>query len=75
MSPPPLGFALFGAGRIGRVHADAIAGSDRATLACVYDVDVDAAAALAGKKAGKATGAAAAGRNSSRLVAASEPPD
>ena len=49
MSPPPLGFALFGTGRIGRVHADAIAGSDRATLACVYDVDVDAAAALAGR--------------------------
>ena len=44
-----LGFALFGAGRIGRVHAEAIARSDRARLACVYDVDAQAAATLAAR--------------------------
>ena len=44
-----LGFALFGAGRIGQVHAAAIAASDRARLACIYDVDATAATALAGR--------------------------
>ena len=37
-------FAILGAGRIGRVHARAVAGNDNAALAAVYD-PVDAAAA------------------------------
>jgi myo-inositol 2-dehydrogenase/D-chiro-inositol 1-dehydrogenase len=37
-------FALFGAGRIGRVHADSIAVHPRAELAWVYDPIESAAA-------------------------------
>ena len=32
-----LRIGLFGAGRIGRVHAASIAANSRARLACVYD--------------------------------------
>ncbi len=44
-----LTFGLFGAGRIGSVHAGNIAASARARLAWVYDVDGKAAEGLAGK--------------------------
>jgi myo-inositol 2-dehydrogenase / D-chiro-inositol 1-dehydrogenase len=45
-----INFSLFGAGRIGTVHAANIAASHpRARLAYVYDLDPTAAAALAGK--------------------------
>ena len=42
-----LRFGLLGAGRIGRVHARAIAGDPRATLAAVADAMPDAARAIA----------------------------
>ena len=41
-------FALFGAGRAGRIHARNIARHPRAELAAVYDVDLPAANRLAG---------------------------
>lgn len=44
-----IGFALFGAGRIGHVHAASMAASELAHLVCVYDVVAEAAAALAGR--------------------------
>jgi myo-inositol 2-dehydrogenase / D-chiro-inositol 1-dehydrogenase len=44
-----LRIGLFGAGRIGRVHAANIAANPRAQLACVYDAIPAAAEALAGK--------------------------
>jgi len=45
-----VGFALFGAGRIGALHAANIAASrPRARLACVYDTNADAAAAIAAR--------------------------
>ena len=40
-------FALFGCGRIGRMHADNIAANPRATLLSVYDVFSDAASEVA----------------------------
>ena len=40
-------FALFGCGRIGRMHADNIAANPRASLFSVYDVVSDAAAEVA----------------------------
>ena len=42
-----LSIAMFGAGRIGRVHATAISGDPRSRLAVVSDVVVDAARSLA----------------------------
>ena len=42
-----LQFALFGAGRIGRMHADNLGRNPRARLAQVYDVNGDAAAQTA----------------------------
>jgi len=42
-----LRFALFGAGRIGRMHADNLAAHPRAALAAVYDVAAEAARATA----------------------------
>ena len=39
-------FAILGAGRIGQVHACAVAGNDSATLAAVYDPVAAAAAAI-----------------------------
>ena len=39
-------FAILGAGRIGQVHARAVAGNDSATLAAVYDPVAAAAAAI-----------------------------
>jgi myo-inositol 2-dehydrogenase/D-chiro-inositol 1-dehydrogenase len=42
-----IGIALFGAGRIGRVHAGNIAGNPRARLACVVDPDTEAAQRIA----------------------------
>ncbi len=42
-------FALLGAGRIGRMHADNLAANPRARLAFVYDVDDAAARETAGK--------------------------
>ena len=42
-----LGFALFGAGRIGTMHAGNLAVNPRANLVCVYDVIEDAARKLA----------------------------
>ncbi|NNG04930.1 MAG: inositol 2-dehydrogenase [Inquilinus sp.] len=44
-----LGFALFGAGRIGRMHADNLAASADAKLVSVYDVHGPSADAVAGK--------------------------
>ena len=40
-------FALLGAGRIGHVHARAVAGNDNATLATVYDPVSAAASSIA----------------------------
>ena len=51
-----LRFGLFGAGRIGRVHADSVARHPRAELATVYDPIEPAAAEIAGKYGAKATG-------------------
>jgi len=44
-----LRFALFGAGRIGRMHADNLAAHPRAALAAVYDVSAEAARETADK--------------------------
>jgi len=44
-----LRFALMGAGRIGRMHADNLAANAGASLACVYDVHAPSAAEVAGK--------------------------
>jgi myo-inositol 2-dehydrogenase/D-chiro-inositol 1-dehydrogenase len=49
-------FALFGCGRIGRMHADNIAANPRATLSSVYDVISDAAAEVAASHHCNATG-------------------
>ena len=46
-----VGFALFGAGRIGRMHADNLAANPRARLVCIYDV-VDAPAQAVAAKTG-----------------------
>ncbi len=56
-----LDFCLFGAGRIGKVHAPNIAGHPKARLKCVVDPDLDAAQALAEPLGAKAlaTGEAA----------------
>jgi len=43
--------ALFGAGRIGAVHAANLVANPRATLACVYDTNAAAAEAIAGQHA------------------------
>ena len=47
-------FALFGCGRIGRVHADSIDVHPRAELAWVYD-PIESAALEVGKRYGAAT--------------------
>ena len=44
-----LGFALFGAGRIGKLHAANLAANSRANLISIYDVIEPAAAELAAK--------------------------
>lgn len=44
-----LQFALFGAGRIGRMHADNLGRNARAQLAYVYDVNLEAADQTAGQ--------------------------
>jgi myo-inositol 2-dehydrogenase/D-chiro-inositol 1-dehydrogenase len=44
-----IGFALFGAGRIGRMHADNLAANPRARLISVYDVHAPAAEEVAGR--------------------------
>ncbi len=49
-----LNFCLFGAGRIGKVHAPNIAAHSRARLRYVVDPDLDAARALAEPLGGKA---------------------
>ena len=46
-------FALFGAGRVGQVHADNIAVREDAELACVYDVDRAVAARLTARAGGE----------------------
>jgi myo-inositol 2-dehydrogenase/D-chiro-inositol 1-dehydrogenase len=51
-----LRFGLFGAGRIGRVHADSLASHPRAELATVYDPIEPAAREVAGQYGAKATG-------------------
>jgi len=51
-----LRFGLFGAGRIGRVHADSLAAHPRAELATVYDPIEPAAREVAGRYGAKATG-------------------
>ena len=43
----PIRFAILGAGRIGQVHARAVAGNDNATLAAVFDPVAAAAASIA----------------------------
>ena len=55
-----LRFGLFGAGRIGRVHADSLAAHPRAELATVYDPIEPAAREVAGRYGAKATGDAGA---------------
>ena len=47
-------FALFGAGRAGRIHARNIARHPRAELVCIYDVDRAAAEAVAGEHGARA---------------------
>jgi myo-inositol 2-dehydrogenase/D-chiro-inositol 1-dehydrogenase len=47
--PSPVRIALFGAGRIGKVHAENIARHPRTELAAVVDVQPEAAAALAAR--------------------------
>ena len=42
-----LGIALFGAGRIGRMHAEIVATTAGSHLVCVYDVVPEAARAIA----------------------------
>ena len=42
-------FALFGAGRIGALHAENISDSDEADLYCVYDVNKESASNIANK--------------------------
>ena len=44
-----LGFALFGAGLIGHVHAANLAANPRVNFVCIYDVVADAARELAAK--------------------------
>jgi len=51
-----LRIGLFGAGRIGRVHADSLAAHPRAELATVYDPIEPAAREVAGRYGAKATG-------------------
>ncbi|MEC7189697.1 MAG: Gfo/Idh/MocA family oxidoreductase, partial [Pseudomonadota bacterium] len=41
----PIRFAILGAGRIGQVHARAVAGNDDAVLAAVFDPVTEAASA------------------------------
>ena len=41
----PIRFAILGAGRIGQVHARAVAGNDDAVLAAVFDPVAEAASA------------------------------
>jgi myo-inositol 2-dehydrogenase/D-chiro-inositol 1-dehydrogenase len=48
-----LRFALFGAGRIGRLHADNVSANPNARLVCVYDVNENAAAEVARKHGAK----------------------
>jgi myo-inositol 2-dehydrogenase / D-chiro-inositol 1-dehydrogenase len=55
-----LRIGLFGAGRIGSVHAANIAANSRARLACVYDAIPAAAEALAGTHGARAVTSAAA---------------
>jgi myo-inositol 2-dehydrogenase/D-chiro-inositol 1-dehydrogenase len=51
-----LRFGLFGAGRIGRVHADSVAAHPRAELATVYDPYEAAASEVAARHSATATG-------------------
>lgn len=44
-----LRFALFGAGRIGRLHADNVSANPHARLICVYDINGSAASEVARK--------------------------
>jgi myo-inositol 2-dehydrogenase / D-chiro-inositol 1-dehydrogenase len=48
-----IGFALFGAGRIGAVHAANIAASSKARLLAVHDVDASAAEQIAARHGAK----------------------
>jgi myo-inositol 2-dehydrogenase/D-chiro-inositol 1-dehydrogenase len=48
-----LRFALFGAGRIGRLHADNVSANPNAKLVCVYDVNEAAATEVARKHGAK----------------------
>jgi UDP-N-acetyl-2-amino-2-deoxyglucuronate dehydrogenase len=61
MSPHPLRFALLGAGTIGRVHAEALAGLDGARLVAVVDRDPAGARALADRSGAAVAGADLAG--------------
>jgi myo-inositol 2-dehydrogenase / D-chiro-inositol 1-dehydrogenase len=54
-----LRIAVLGCGRIGQMHAANVARHPRAELAAVYDVNAEAAAAVAGKLGVKAAGSAA----------------
>ncbi|MGP1395355.1 MAG: inositol 2-dehydrogenase [Inquilinaceae bacterium] len=55
-----VGFALLGAGRIGRMHADNLAANPRATLVSVFDVHAPSAAEVAHKHNARAVPDAAA---------------
>ncbi len=55
-----VGFALFGAGRIGAMHAANIAASKRAALKCVYDVHAPAAQKVAAQHGAQVAGSVAA---------------
>jgi myo-inositol 2-dehydrogenase/D-chiro-inositol 1-dehydrogenase len=55
-----VGFALFGAGRIGAMHAANIAANPRSSLACVFDVHAASAERVAAAHGAKAVASAAA---------------
>ncbi|MDA7982024.1 MAG: Gfo/Idh/MocA family oxidoreductase [Alphaproteobacteria bacterium] len=50
------GFALFGAGFIGAVHAECVASHSGSRLVCVYDPDAEAARRLAGNYGARVAG-------------------
>jgi myo-inositol 2-dehydrogenase / D-chiro-inositol 1-dehydrogenase len=58
-SPGMVGFALFGAGRIGAVHAANIAASSKARLVAVHDVNAKAGDAIAARHGARSAHSAA----------------
>ena len=64
-----VGFALLGAGRIGRMHADNLAANPRAKLVCIYDVVDAPAQEVAAKTGAKVVGDVAAALNADGVEA------